>query len=81
MNKNSWKNKIDKIYGDLKAKKRGILDDVLKTIPEHSQTRAKRICDSLKGKDACLFYLMGRLTLMEKLFLDPTYIIWSCRTG
>ena len=42
---------IDKIYGDLKAKKRRILDNVLKTIPDHLQTRATRICDSLKGKN------------------------------
>ena len=32
----------DKIYGDLKAKKRRILDNLLKTIPEHLQTKAKR---------------------------------------
>ena len=32
---------IDKIYGDLKAKKRRILDNVLKIIPDHLQTRAK----------------------------------------
>ena len=33
---------IDKIYGDLKAKKRRILDNVLETISDHLQTRAKR---------------------------------------
>ena len=30
--------RIDEIYGDLKAKKRRILDSVLKTIPEHLHT-------------------------------------------
>ena len=43
--------KIDEIYGDLKAKKLRILDSVLKTIPDHLQTRAKRFCDALKRKD------------------------------
>ena len=43
--------RIDKIYGDLKAKKRRILDSVLKIIPEHLHTRAKRFCDALKCKD------------------------------
>ena len=42
---------IDKIYGDLKAKKRRILDCLLKIIPDHLNTKAKRMCDDLKNKD------------------------------
>ena len=42
---------IDKIYGDLKAKKRHILDCLLKTIPDHLKPKAKRICDDLKNND------------------------------
>ena len=40
--------RIDEIYGDLKAKKRRIFDSVLKTIPDHLQTRAKRFCDAFE---------------------------------
>ena len=45
------KEKIDEIYGDLEAKKRRILDNVLNTKPGHLQIGAKRFCDALKCKD------------------------------
>ena len=54
---------IDTIYGDLKAKKRRILDNVLDRIPDHLQTRAKRICDSLKGKDRLFILPDGALNI------------------
>ena len=52
---------IDKIYKDLKAKKRRLLDRVLDTIPDHLRAKAKRLCDSLKGKN--------------RLFILPSYEI------
>ena len=58
--------KIDKIYGDLKAKKRRILDSVLKTIPDHLQTRAKRSCDALKCKDRLFIQPNGCLNIDGK---------------
>ena len=71
--------KIDEIYGDLKAKKRRILDTVLKTIPDHLQTRAKRFCDALKCKDHLFILPMVVSTLTEKHFVDPTYDVCSCK--
>ena len=58
--------KIDEIYGDLKAKKRRILDSVLKTIPDHLQTRAKRFCDALKRKDRLFILPNGCLNIDGK---------------
>ena len=58
--------KIDEIYGDLKAKKRRILDSVLKTIPDHLQTRAKRFCDALKCKDRLFILPNGCLNIDGK---------------
>ena len=57
---------IDEIYGDLKAKKRRILDSVLKTIPEHLQTRAKRFCEALKNKDRLILLPNGSLNIDGK---------------
>ena len=64
--KNLRKKKIDEIYGDLKAKKRRILDSVLKTIPNHLQTRAKRFCDALKCKDRLFILPNGCLNIDGK---------------
>ena len=58
--------RIDEIYGDLKAKKRRILDSVLKTIPEHLHTRAKRFCDALKCKDRLIILPNGSLNIDGK---------------
>ena len=58
--------RIDEIYGDLKAKKRRILDSVLKTIPDHLQTRAKRFCDALKCKDRLFILPNGCLNIDGK---------------
>ena len=58
--------RIDEIYGDLKAKKRRILDSVLKTIPDHLQTRAKRFCDALKCKDRFFILPNGCLNIDRK---------------
>ena len=58
--------RIDEIYGDLKAKKRRILDSVLKTIPDHLQTRAKRFCDALKCKDRLYVLPNGCLNIDGK---------------
>ena len=68
---------IDKIYGDLKAKKRRILDCLLKTIPDHLKTKAKRICDTWKTKTAYSFYPAMKLISMEKLIVALTFVIWS----
>ena len=45
----------------MKAKKRRILDNVLKKIPDYLQTRAKRICDSLKDKNR--LFILADVTL------------------
>ena len=69
---------IDKIYRDLKAKKRRILDCLLKTISDHIKTKAKRICDDLKNKDRLFILPNHELISVEKLFVALTYVIWSC---
>ena len=58
--------RIDEIYGDLKAKKRRILDSVLKTIPDHLHTRAKRFCDALKCKNRLFILPNGCLNIDGK---------------
>ena len=58
--------KVDEIYGDLKAKKRRILDSVLKTIPDHLQTRAKRFGDALKCKNRLFILPNGCLNIDGK---------------
>ena len=51
----------DRIYTDMNAKKRRILDCVLDTIPDKFKTKAKRFCDMLKCRD--------------RLFISPTYVM------